>query len=46
MKRFALEKLKQWKDKDNRKLNGLYLLGFHSQSYDLKNFKQEKKEEE
>lgn len=31
---------------DNRKLNGLYLLGFHSQSYDLKNFKQEKKEEE
>lgn len=32
--------------KDNRKLNGLYLLGFHSQSYDLKNFKQEKKEEE
>lgn len=32
--------------KDNRKLNGLYLLGFHSQSYDLKNYKQEKKEEE
>lgn len=38
---FSLEEYK-----DNRKLNGLYLLGFHSQSYDLKNFKQEKKEEE
>ena len=32
--------------KENCKLNGLYLLGFHSQSYDLKNYKQEKKEEE
>lgn len=32
--------------KDNCKLNGLYLLGFHSQSYDLKNYKQENKEEE
>lgn len=32
--------------KDNHKLNGLYLLGFHSQSYDLKKYKKEKKEEE
>lgn len=32
--------------KDNRKLNGLYLLGFHSQSYDLKNYRQDNKEEE
>lgn len=30
---------------DNRKLNGLYLLGFHSQSYDLKNYRPENKEE-
>ena len=32
--------------KDNSRLDGLYLLGFHSQSYELKNYKQEKKEEE
>lgn len=31
---------------DNRKLDGLYLLGFHSQSYDLKKYKEEKKETE
>lgn len=30
--------------KDNKKLDGLYLLGFHSQEYDLK-FKKEKSEE-
>ena len=31
---------------DNKKLDGLYLLGFHSQSYELKNFKAEKEQEE
>lgn len=32
--------------KDNSRLDGLYLLGFHSQSYELKTYKLEKKEEE
>lgn len=27
--------------KDNNKLSGLYLLGFHSQSYDLKQYKKQ-----
>ena len=32
--------------KDNRKLDGLYLLGFHSQAYDLKQKKEVSKEKE
>lgn len=32
--------------KNNNKLNGLYLLGFHSQSYDLRLFHQDKIQEE
>ena len=32
--------------KDNKKLNGLYLLGFHSQAYDLKLKKEDSKEKE
>lgn len=31
---------------DNKQLDGRYLLGFHSQSYDMKQYKQEKKETE
>ena len=31
---------------DNKKLDGLYLLGFHSQSYELKNYKAEKETKE
>lgn len=31
--------------RNNSRLDGLYLLGFHSQSYDMKSYKQEKKEE-
>ena len=32
--------------KDNKKLDGLYLLGFHSQAYDLKLKKEDSKEKE
>ncbi len=32
--------------RDNSKLDGLYLLGFHSQSHDLKNYKKEETREE
>ena len=32
--------------KDNKKLDGLYLLGFHSQAYDLKQKKEDSKEKE
>lgn len=31
---------------DNKKLDGLYLLGFHSQAYDLKQKKEDSKEKE
>ena len=30
---------------DNSKLDGLYLLGFHSQSFELKTYKREEKDE-
>ena len=32
--------------RDNKKLDGLYLLGFHSQAYDLKLKKEDSKEKE
>lgn len=32
--------------RDNTKLDGLYLLGFHSQSFDLKNYKKEENKSE